>query len=134
MIVGQFDIERSAVLPPQADPVLIVDPNAVLTRPVALQLLKPVIGRLHHIHQSVGTMKHSQFPQGNSRNTGPPPRRQPMKQLLRIGIVERSDHVAILSLVIPIVYIAPEPAAIPQPAGDDGRKVGGCKDFGCLIR
>ena len=24
--------------------------------------------------------------------------------------------------------------AIPQPAGDDGRKVGGCKDFGCLIR
>jgi len=42
MIIGQFHISRIPGFPAKANPVLVINPNAVLPRPVSLQRLKPV--------------------------------------------------------------------------------------------
>ena len=38
-------VERVALMPADADPPLIVDPNAVLSGPIALELLEPIAQR-----------------------------------------------------------------------------------------
>jgi hypothetical protein len=44
MIVNNLHIVSISVLPNEADPHLIIDPNAVLAVPVAVKLLGPVSG------------------------------------------------------------------------------------------
>jgi hypothetical protein len=73
MIICQLNVKRIAIFPLEADPVLIVHPNTVLSRSVTLQLLQSIIGRSHQIHQTTDTMKNSQFPQRHSRDAGPSP-------------------------------------------------------------
>ena len=40
MVIDDLDVFGTGVGPAEADPVLIVNPDAVLSRPVALQLLE----------------------------------------------------------------------------------------------
>jgi hypothetical protein len=42
VVIGNLDIEGVAALPTKANPVLVVDANAVLSCPVSLQRFKPV--------------------------------------------------------------------------------------------
>ena len=45
MIIDDLDIECVTVTPPEADPPLLVDPNAVLALPITLQSLKLIRAR-----------------------------------------------------------------------------------------
>lgn len=45
MVVDDLDVSRSQIRPDKADPVLIVDPNAVLARAALLECLQTVGGR-----------------------------------------------------------------------------------------
>jgi hypothetical protein len=45
VIIGDFDFVGISVLPPETDSVLIVDPDAVLSGPVASETLQAVSGR-----------------------------------------------------------------------------------------
>ena len=49
MVVGDFDFVGIATLPIEADPILIVDPNAVLSAPATAQTLEPVPWRNRHL-------------------------------------------------------------------------------------
>jgi hypothetical protein len=42
MVVSDLNLVRIPILPPEADPVLIVYPNAVLPRPIPLEQLQSV--------------------------------------------------------------------------------------------
>jgi hypothetical protein len=61
VIVHDFDFVRLAVLPGEADPPLIVDPNAVLAAPVSLQHLKTVARRDPEILEARGGMEVEQL-------------------------------------------------------------------------
>ncbi len=42
MVVNDLNILRAARCPPEADPVLVIDPNAVLSSPVSSQLFETI--------------------------------------------------------------------------------------------
>lgn len=44
MVIGNFDFVGMAFLPNKADPVLLIDPDTVLIRPITLQALQTVTG------------------------------------------------------------------------------------------
>jgi len=49
MVVDDFDIARSSVLPDETDTPLIIDPYAVLPLAPALEGFEPIAGRHTHI-------------------------------------------------------------------------------------
>lgn len=44
MVIHDLNVVRVAVSPPETDPPLVVDPNAVLTFPVSCQFFQPIPG------------------------------------------------------------------------------------------
>ncbi len=61
MTIHNLNIPCVAILPPEADTPLIVDPDAVLSLSVALEGLKAVTRRLRQILQSPGTVEIEQL-------------------------------------------------------------------------
>jgi hypothetical protein len=51
VIVDNLDGFRTGIRPNEADPVLVIDPDAVVTAPISLQRLKPVSRRNPEIDQ-----------------------------------------------------------------------------------
>lgn len=49
MVVYDLDVRRAGLGPPEADPILFVDPDTVLAVPVALQLLEARARRLREV-------------------------------------------------------------------------------------
>lgn len=62
MIVCYFDIICVAFLPCKADAPLIIDPDAVLTFAVALQLLQSIGRRHSQVVEITGIIYHAKFP------------------------------------------------------------------------
>jgi hypothetical protein len=44
VIIGDFDFVGIAILPPETDPVLVIDPDTVLSGSIRSQALQPVSG------------------------------------------------------------------------------------------
>jgi hypothetical protein len=44
VVVNDFNVTRIAVGPAETDPVLVIDPDAVLTESITLQHLQPISG------------------------------------------------------------------------------------------
>jgi hypothetical protein len=61
VVIDNFQILGPAVAPHEADTPLIVDPDAVLARPIAPQGLKPIPGRRAQIAQIDGGIEHIEF-------------------------------------------------------------------------
>jgi hypothetical protein len=61
MIIDDFDAFRRAFAPDEADSPLIVDPDTMLTLPVAAQSLKPVSRNRRHVLQLLGIVQHPKF-------------------------------------------------------------------------
>ncbi len=61
MIVGDFDLVCVAVAPHEADPVLIVDPDAVLPCALTLKRLQAITGKKSKIGKHLGGMNLDQF-------------------------------------------------------------------------
>jgi len=75
MIVRDFYIADVVIAPNKANPVLIVNANAVLSLSVAAQFLESVTGRTLQITQFYCDIDHSQFSFGHiprGRASGPP--------------------------------------------------------------
>jgi len=68
MVVGDFHIQSIAAFPAEADPPLIVDPDAVLTLPIPGQLFEVIPGRNSQIGQSIGGVKHEELLQSRAVN------------------------------------------------------------------
>src|SRR5665213_1739122 len=70
VIVDDFDVVRLRIQPDKADPVLIVDPNAVLTLSASLQCFKMISGRLPQILQFPRIVENLKFaPRGDRDRT-----------------------------------------------------------------
>jgi hypothetical protein len=66
MIVDDPDIGWSSVIPGEANAPLVVDPDAVLAEPIALQCFQPVSWRHAEVIETPCTVHQAQFPKRRS--------------------------------------------------------------------
>jgi len=57
VIVHDLHIVSVPLVPDEADAILIVDPNAVLSTPIACERLEPVAGECRKVTEVVGRME-----------------------------------------------------------------------------
>src|SRR5690606_16164392 len=97
VVVGDFDVVGIAGLPPEADPVLIIDANAVLSQPVFAEPLQSVAGRHLKLGQVADPVQLVQLatrdgPQRH-RACGPrPTAAHPVEEILGSGSSEGPYH------------------------------------------
>jgi hypothetical protein len=93
VIADDRDVERVALMPPEADPPLIIDPDTVLSRPIPLELLEAVARRRSEIFELLGRVKHHQFAEHEMQEFGGEASDAlPLKKALRVAIREARDH------------------------------------------
>jgi hypothetical protein len=97
VVVNDLDLLWASVGPPETDPPLVVDSDAVLTRSIALQLLEPVAWRQTKFFERNGRADLTQLPQRRSlypriQRTNPFTTPQPLGVLAS----ERPDHAGIV--------------------------------------
>ena len=89
-IVGMAPLEAEAYAP------LIVDADAPLPDPVALQLLQLVIGRNTQVFQLFRPVEHRQLAQSHDLDIHEAGNPLAVEQGFRVGALERQDHGSIL--------------------------------------
>jgi len=75
MIVHNFHGESIFTLPAEANPILVIDADAVLSRPIASQRLQTIARRRPQIVQAPRLIQHQQLSSGNALNAGWQPAR-----------------------------------------------------------
>jgi hypothetical protein len=93
VIVHDRDVVRIPVFPAKADAPLVVYAYAVLTGPIALELLEPVTGRDTEILELLGGVHSHELAQhGPLEVGGKPPDGLAGKEALGIPVGEAVDH------------------------------------------
>ena len=92
MIVNELHVLRVAVLPDEADAVLIVDPDTVLSAPIARQRFQPIAGKCRQVSKLASGVELLQLPLGDASQVLQASAEPAGKQRPRLGILERPDH------------------------------------------
>jgi len=93
MIVNDLDLVRITISPPKADPPLVVDPNAMLSRAIAFELLEPVPWRHAEIVEHLGGVHGDQFAEHRAQKLGGiAPNALTLEQGFGMPIGEALDH------------------------------------------
>lgn len=64
VVVNDLDVFGSCLSPAEADPPLLIDTNAVGTRAIAFQLLKPVARWNSQVTNSIGGVENEELSEG----------------------------------------------------------------------
>jgi hypothetical protein len=92
VVVHNLYVLRFAVLPHKADPILVIDPDAVLPPPITAKGLE-VIARKHaQVVESLGRVQLRQLTLSDPSNVPEPTCRVPLEQCLCISVPEGPDH------------------------------------------
>jgi hypothetical protein len=83
---------RSICFPNEADSVLIVDPDAMLSGPILLQGFKPVRWRNAKISELDRRFQLIELAQSSFRNTGPAPMIPSFKEQFGVSVFKALDH------------------------------------------
>ena len=94
MIVHDLHIVSVPVVPDEADAILIVDPNTVLSTPVACERLEPVAWECSKVTEVVGRMKLLKLPLSNTSDLLQPAAEPARVERLGFGVLERPNHVS----------------------------------------
>lgn len=99
MIVGDFDLKGIAAAPDEADSVLGVNPDTVLSLAVASQLLRAVAWRAFQIIQCHRRVQHCQFPLRNAswRRAA---RLACLPDFRRLPVGESLNHLAMITIAV----------------------------------
>ena len=81
-----------SVLPAEANAVPLVHADTELSAAVARKRLQVVAGGHAQVFQRSRPVEQPQSPQGDARDGCPSPAGLPVEQLLRVPVMERSDH------------------------------------------
>jgi hypothetical protein len=96
VVVDDFHVRRTIVGPTEADPELIVDPDAVLALPITSQGLQPIARRCSQELQGVRSIKHREFARRDVRDRREPLRPAGLEKAPRFRATEALDHATIL--------------------------------------
>ena len=97
MIIHDFDVLSAGIGPSETDPELVVDPDAVLSFPVALKSFQTISRRDAKVIQPPGDFQLPKLTPGHSGKIGKTLYRIPFGQGLRIGTPEGLDHGTIVT-------------------------------------
>ena len=92
VVVHDLDVLRLAVLPHEADPILIIDPDAVLPSPITAKGLEVIARKRAQVVESLGCMQLRQLALSDPSNVPEPTRRIPLKQRRGVSVPEGPDH------------------------------------------
>jgi hypothetical protein len=92
MVVHDFDVLGRANRPPKADTQLVIDPDAVLTLPVAPQGLQSVPRRDSQVIEAGGDLELAQLASSYRRAALEAPDALASCESFAIGASERTDH------------------------------------------
>ena len=94
VIVHDLHIVSVPVVPYEADAILIVDPNAVLSTSIACERLEPVAGECRKVTEVVGRMYLLKLPLSNTSDLLQPAAEPAREERLGFGVFERPNHVS----------------------------------------
>ena len=93
MVIHDLDIVRIAVRPTKADAPLIVDPDAVLSRPIALEPLEPIPGWHPKVIERFSGIDNHQLAQHRAQELGRVAAEPfPAEEALSVPVAEALDH------------------------------------------
>ena len=96
MIIHDLHIKSIPSLPSKTDPILVVDPDAILARAIALQCLKPVRRWRRQISEFFGVIDLHEFPERDGSDGLKSPHPALLKNRLRILATKRTDQTNIV--------------------------------------
>jgi hypothetical protein len=95
VVIDNLDVERVAGTPDEAEPPLLIHPNAELPGAVTLELLKAIRRRHPQILQDRGRVEHPELTKGDSLDIGAKSfDGLPREEALGVAVLERLDHTA----------------------------------------
>jgi hypothetical protein len=92
MVIHDFDVLCRATRPPKTDSPLVIDPDAVLTLPVAPQGLESVPRRDPHVIEASGDLELPQLASSHGRTTLEASDPVTSCERFGIGAPERANH------------------------------------------
>jgi hypothetical protein len=92
VVVHDLDVLRFAVLPHEADSILVIDPDAVLPPPITAKGLEVIARKRAQVVESLGRVQLRQLALSDPGNVPEPPRRVTLEQRLGISVPEGPDH------------------------------------------
>jgi hypothetical protein len=92
VIIHDLHIVGIPVVPDEADAVLIVNPNAVLSAPVAREGLEPVAWEGCQITEFLGCIQLLELPLSDPSHPLEPAAEPAREERLSVGVVERPNH------------------------------------------
>ena len=93
MVIDDLDLVGIGILPAETDPPLVVDPDAVLPRPIAFELLEPVTRWNPEVLKGFGSVERDQLPEHDPAEFGGiVPDRLALEQARRVPVAEGLDH------------------------------------------
>ncbi len=92
MVIDDLDVLSTRIGPAKANPELVVDPDAVLSCPVAPERFQMIAGWDSKVLQSSGDFQLPKFAAGHGGNVGEPFDRISLRQGFRFVAPERFDH------------------------------------------
>ena len=92
MVVHDLDLQRIAVLPHETDPILVIDPDAVLPPPITAKGLEVIARKRTQVVESLGGVQLGQLALSDPSNIPEPTRRMPPEQRRGVSIPEGPDH------------------------------------------
>ena len=96
VVVDDFHVRRTIVGPTEANPELVVDPDAVFTFPVAPQRFQPIARRRSQELQGVRRIEHREFARRDVADRREPLRPAGLEEAPRFRATEALDHAAIV--------------------------------------
>jgi hypothetical protein len=92
VVVHYLDLLRPAVVPGEADPILVIDPDAVLALPIAAEGLKVIARERAEVLESLRRVELSELALRDTSNGLEATSRSPPKQGLGVSVPEGPDH------------------------------------------
>jgi hypothetical protein len=96
VVIHYLHVVRITCLPAEAYPPLIINPDAVLSIPIVLELLQSIPGRNREICKSIRCVENQQLSESRPRDVwGPPADGLSQKETLGLTISEALNHAGI---------------------------------------
>ena len=93
VVVDDLDVERVGGAPDEADAPLVVDANAVLTRPGSLENLEAIARRNAKVGERVGSINDDELSQCDAlERRWKTARATAMKERFRVGVAKGANH------------------------------------------
>jgi len=92
MVVDDFNLKDTAIIPAETNSPLVIHSNAVLPFPVTLESFEPICRRNSEIIQTFGSIQHRELAKGDRDDRIEPTRLPPFPKVASLFAPEAINH------------------------------------------